>query len=59
MKDFPDEPRGIEVFEPRDKERDNNFSGYYIHDRGDYIEPLHCRQAHHKIEELWKREGNS
>lgn len=56
MKDFPDEPREIEVFDPRDKELDNNNSGYYMHDRGDYVEALHCRQAHHKVEHLYGRD---
>lgn len=55
MKDFPDAPEKTEQFEPFEKEREFNDSGYYLHDRGDYVEAIHCRQGHHKPEQLWSR----
>lgn len=56
MKDFPDAPEKVEIFEPVEIDLlDRNNGLFYIVDRGEYIEALHCRQGHHKPEQLWSR----
>lgn len=57
MKDFPDRPSGVELFDPVLIEMlDSNAGLFYIIDRGELYEALHCRQAHHKIEHLYGRD---